>query len=153
MSLRSIIDLLRKAPFFEGFAEDQLRLVAFSAETLVLPPGEVLCEEAGPLKAAYLVASGNMEGRRGSGEALLARPLKPGTLVGEMALLVPARAHETVVATGEAQVVEIRRQTIARLLDEYPEFAQIIRTRIARRMLAASAEFKRISDRLGRVEA
>ncbi|MYZ46841.1 Crp/Fnr family transcriptional regulator [Propylenella binzhouense] len=149
ISLRVSIDLLRRAPFFEGFAEDQLRLLAFSAETRSMAAEEILCTEGDELDAAYVVATAGLEARPAKGGN---RRLKAGALIGEMALLVRAQAHETIVTVEAGDVVQIRRATMLRLLEEYPEFAQILRSRLARRLVGTARQLRGIADRLDQIE-
>lgn len=147
MSLDADIALLGTVPFFAGFDEEHLRLLAFSAEGHSLPAGMVLHEAGQPLHSAYVITKGLVTASRGEES----RSLGPGTLIGERALIVQARAMETVRVAEAAQVLQIRRAVFRRFLDEYPDMAAAIRARIAGRVVQSAADYNRIARRIGAI--
>lgn len=149
MSLDADIALLGAVPFFEGFDEEHLRLLAFSAEARSLPVGMVLHEAGQPLHSAYVIKKGLVTASRGE----KSRNFGPGFLIGERALIVEAKAMETVCIAETAQVLQIRRAVFRRFLDEYPEMAAAIRARIAGRVGQSAADYNRIARRLGAIQA
>jgi CRP-like cAMP-binding protein len=83
MSLASDIEILGRVPFFAGFSEEHLKLIAFSAEHRSFPADMALFEEGQPLHSGYVILSGRLEGTRKNGGA---RAIGPGEM-----LLSPAR--------------------------------------------------------------
>ena len=150
LSLDSDIDVLRAAPFFEGFAEEHLRLIAFSAESRSLPEKLLLYDEGQLLHSAYLLVSGAMRGeRRGrDGTPHATRAIGPGALLGERTLILDTRASESVRVESRARVLQIRKAMFRRLWQEYPEIALTLRTRLARNVVAMAAELSRAAERL-----
>lgn len=153
MALRSQIELMRRVDFFRGFGDEHLRLIGFSSEERRLAAGETLYAAGEPLNAAYIVAEGNLTGRRGDGARAAERSIGPATLLGETALMLEARAAETVSAATDARLIEIRRASFRRLLEEYPAIAAALRQRLARRFVAAAADYRRVAERLRDPEA
>jgi CRP-like cAMP-binding protein len=149
MSLDADIALLGTVPFFAGFDEEHLRLLAFSAEARSLPVNMVLHEAGQPLHSAYVIAKGQVTASRGEES----RTFGPGALIDERALLVEAKAVETVRVAKSAQVLQIRRAVFRRFLDEYPEMAVAIRARIASRVAQSAADYNRIARRIGAIQA
>jgi len=149
MSLDADIAVLGAVPFFTGFDDEHLRLLAFSAEVRSLPAGMVLHEAGQPLDSAYIITKGSVTALRGEES----RTLGPGTLIGERALIVEAKAMETVRVAEAAQVLQIRRAVFRRFLDEYPKMAAAIRARIADRVAQSAADYKRIGRRIGAIQA
>jgi CRP-like cAMP-binding protein len=147
MSLDADITLLGAVPFFGGFDEEHLRLLAFSAEARSLPAGMVLHEAGQPLHSGYVIKKGLVTASHGG----QSRTVEPGALIGERALIVEAKAVETVQVAKTAQVLQIRRAVFRRFLDEYPEMAAAIRARIADRVTQSAADYKRIAQRIGAI--
>jgi len=149
MSLDADIALLGAVPFFAGFDEGHLRLLAFSAEGRSLPAGMTLHEAGQPLHSAYVITNGLLTASRGEET----RAFRPGALLGERALIVEATALETVRVTEATQVLQIRRAVFRRFLDEYPNMAAAIRARIAERVAQSAADYKRVARRIGAIRA
>ena len=149
MSLDADISLLAAVPFFAGFEEEHLRLLAFSAEARSLPAGMVLHEAGQPLHSAYVITKGLTTASRGEESWTFG----PGALVGERALIVEAKAMETVRVAKATQVLQIRRAVFRRFLDEYPKMAAAIRARIADRVAQSAADYDRVARRIGAIQA
>jgi CRP-like cAMP-binding protein len=149
MTLDADIALIGKVPFFAGFDEEHLRLLAFSAEARSLPAGMVLHEAGQPLHSAYVITKGLVTASHGEES----RTVGPGALIGERALIVEAKAMETVRVAEATQVLQIRRAVFRRFLDEYPQMAAAIRSRIADRVRQSAADFNRIGRRIGAIQA
>ena len=148
MSLDADIAVLGTVPFFSGFDEQHLRLLAFSAEARSLPVNMVLHEAGQPLHSAYVITKGLLTASRGEES----RTFEPGALIGERALIVEAKATETVRVEKSAQVLQIRRAVFRRFLDEYPEMAAAIRARIASHVTQSAADYNRIARRIGAIQ-
>jgi CRP-like cAMP-binding protein len=153
MSLDSDVDVLRGIPFFEGFSDEHLRLIAFSAESRSLPEKLLLYDEGQLLHSAYVVVSGAMQGERKTrGEAVEKRAIGPGVILGERALILDTRASESVRVESRARVLQIRKVMFRRLLQEYPEIAVALRARLSRNVLLSAAEFEAVAQRLRALE-
>jgi CRP-like cAMP-binding protein len=153
MSLDSDVDVLRRIPFFEGFSDEHLRLIAFSAESRSLPEKLLLYDDGQLLHSAYVVVSGAMRGeRKVRGEAVETRAIGPGVILGERALILDTRASESVRVESRARVLQIRKVMFRRLLQEYPEIAVALRARLSRNVLLSAAELAKVAERLRVVE-
>jgi CRP-like cAMP-binding protein len=151
MSLDADIDALQRISFFEGFSDEHLRLIAFSAESRSLPEKLLLYDQGQLLHSAYVVVSGTMRAEhreKGAAEAVK-REIGPGVILGERALIVDTRASESVRVETRARVLQIRKAMFRRLLQEYPQIAVALRARLSRNVLAAAAEYDALAKRLG----
>ena len=150
MSLESDIDVLRRVSFFEGFSDEHLRLIAFSAESRSLPEKLLLYDEGQLLHSAYVIGSGLLRGERKAkaGEDGARREIRPGVILGERALILDTRAGESVRVEARARVLQIRKAMFRRLLQEYPEIAIALRARLTRNVLRVSAELSQVARRL-----
>lgn len=89
--LASRVLALEQTVFFGGVDRKQLRLLAFSAQQFDLPAGQVVFNQGDdPFDGVYLVQKGEAEffaPTEGGGERLI-RTAGPGSLVGELALIL-----------------------------------------------------------------
>lgn len=132
MGLDDDIRMLARAPLLAEIGRDGLRLVAFSAETRWLAPGEVLFERGQPAQGGYVVVNGRLVLSAGDGTPQ--RQAGPGTLLGETALFVETDYLVTAAAQHAASVLTIPRLLFRRMLQEYPEAAETLLNRLMRRL-------------------
>jgi CRP-like cAMP-binding protein len=130
MTLNDDIALLAGLPLFRDMGEDKLRLIAFGAERQAVGRGKVLYEEGSPADCAYVVASGRFALYQGGREAA-SDTAGEGVLLGEIAMISAVRRSMTAVALEDSAVIRITRPLFARMLEEYPEVAQLAQTRIS----------------------
>ncbi|MBB3395734.1 MULTISPECIES: cyclic nucleotide-binding domain-containing protein [unclassified Rhizobium] len=132
MALNDDIRLLSQLPLFHGMSEDQLRLIAFGADRRVISAGQMLFREGSPAESAYVILSGGVElsriGRDGQPE--IQSTVGPGTLLSELALITLVERKFTAVATEDTSIIRITRSLFHRLIEEYPDAARLIESRI-----------------------
>ena len=145
-------DALRVIPFFEGLSADHLRLIAASAESRSLPEKLLLYDEGQLLHSAYVIMSGSMRAERKGkdGTPPVSREIAAGVVLGDRALILDTRASESVRVASRARVLQIRRVTFRRLLQDHPSIAIALRARLARTVVQAAQEF---SAAMGRIAA
>ena len=61
---------------------------------------------------------------------MVERDIAPGVILGERALILDTRADESVRVERRARVLQIRKVMFRRLLQEYPEIAGALRSRL-----------------------
>jgi CRP-like cAMP-binding protein len=128
MALDDDIRRLSRVPLLGGLAPEALGLLAFSGRKLRLRAGDRLYEAGAPLEGAYVVLSGEVEL---SGEGLPPRRVGPDGALAELALFAPLDAPSAAQAASEAVVMCLARETMRRVLEEFPEAAARTRARIA----------------------
>jgi CRP-like cAMP-binding protein len=132
MALADDIELLAKVPLFAGLAPDQLRLIAFGAEHRTVAKGQALFREKSPAECAYVVAKGEFELStlaRG-GKTKIEGLAGPGVMLSELALVSMVERKFTAIAVEDADVIRITRALFHRLLEEYPDMAVVVESRI-----------------------
>ncbi|MBA4611509.1 cyclic nucleotide-binding domain-containing protein [Stappia taiwanensis] len=152
MSLARDMDLLRKVPLLADFPDEQLRLLAFSAENVSYRDGEVLFVEGERADGGLVVASGAVmleseNEANGQGDRY-----GPGSLIGETALLVETRRPARAVASGATDVIRIRRALFKRMLQEFPDIAQRLFDSRAARFRDTAAALGRVGTLLEQLE-
>nr|WP_321442767.1 cyclic nucleotide-binding domain-containing protein [uncultured Cohaesibacter sp.] len=135
MSLTSDIDLLRNVPFFAEFSEDQLRLMAFGAESRMYRAKQVMFRQGDLADSGFVISEGQVRMTiTVDGVDQQSQILGPGSLIGEMALLAETRRSAMAAAIEDVKVIQIRRILFRRVMDEYPDLAVHLRDKLANRL-------------------
>jgi len=149
MALDDDIRILGTVGLFESFTAEQLRLLAFGAERLVLRAGRELFREGQSADCAYIVVSGSITLFHEQNEGRVAiRPVGPGAMIGEMALIAQTSRLTGAVAEAETEVIRISRAIFRRILEEYPEAAAALHAHISRNLLELIGEIEKVAPRL-----
>ena len=149
MTLERDIDILKRVPFFADIPAEPLKLLAFSAETREIGDGVSLFHQGDRADSGYVVMAGRIDLMRETGgrrDPLVS--IGAGTLIGELALVIETDRPTGAVSGGRSRVVEIRRQTFRRVLDEYPDVVRALHGRILDRLAALDPEIAAVSTRL-----
>ena len=153
MSLDSDIALLSQIPLFSELNSEQVRLLAFSAVHRELRVDEVLFREGDDAQSGFVVVSGEIAMSHGEGrrKKVLAT-CEPGSLIGEVALLIPTKRPATAIANRLSDVMEINRTLITRMLNEYPHVALRMRSALSERLTATVAELGKVQQALRKID-
>ena len=149
MALNDDIALLSTVPLFSDISEDKLRLIAFGAERRKMQAGQMLFREGTGADCAFVVASGRFELTRTGkdGQTIPLGFAERGTLLGELAMVTAVNRSMTAIAPDTAEVIRINRPLFRRMLEEYPEIAGIVRSRIDANLAAFNADLDKIAGR------
>lgn len=144
MALEDDVRKLGNIPAFRKLEPEALRLIAFSAETRILRNGDVLFRAGDVAESGFVLLSGSvaLQARDGTRATLVTSP----ALIGETALLVETKRPATAVANAPSVILKISRTLFRRVLAEFPESAERLRTAAAKRLLAIQGEL----DEFGR---
>ncbi len=107
-----------------------LLAIATAYPEVRLASGEVLIHEGQPAAALYVLVDGALDVVR-NGSAI-SRLTEPGTVVGEMGLLLESTATADVIAAAPSTVYRI--DDAERLFDEQPGFARHLAVVLAKRL-------------------
>ena len=150
MALDDHIRILSGVRLFAGFTQDQLRLLAFGAEAMKLPAGRKLFREEDDADSAYIVVRGKIKlYREHEGEHVDIGMAEAGSTLGEMALIADAKRITSAEAATDAEVLRINRSMFRRILEEYPEAAEALRTQIIEDLQALIRRIEEVGERLG----
>ncbi|MFS2325469.1 cyclic nucleotide-binding domain-containing protein [Brucella sp. H1_1004] len=146
MALDDDIRILSLVSLFESFSPEQLRLLAFGAERLVLRAGRELFREGQSADCGYIVVSGNISLFHDTDEGRVTiRPVGPGAMLGEMALIAQTSRMTGALAEEETEVIRISRSVFRRILEEYPEAAASLHAHIRRNLLQLIADIEKVA--------
>lgn len=138
MALEEDIRTLRAAPLLSGIPIEGLRLLAFSAESRGLQPGDTLFRAGEDASCGYVLVSGALTLQFGS------RPPKrvagQGCVIEELALFCETGRHSTARADGPARVLQLPRSAFIRMLGEYPHCAATLHAYLSGRLREDAAD-------------
>jgi CRP-like cAMP-binding protein len=124
MALETEIQMLAALPLFSKLEPEVLRLVAFAAETQTMRAGDVLFRQGDVSDGGYFVVSGAIALDASQNGAVAAKVVRPGALIGELALLASTRRPATAIARQNSTVLKISRALFLRALEASPASAE-----------------------------
>ncbi|HEY5378195.1 MAG TPA: Crp/Fnr family transcriptional regulator [Pseudolabrys sp.] len=134
MGLEDDIGFFAQVPLFSVLDRQALRILAIGAETRQLQSGAVLFYAGELADGGYLVQEGSLRlepGIPSEGDEIIARP---GTLVGELALITDTVCQVTAIAREPVTVIRISRSLFRKMLEGYPAAAVTLRDMLAKRL-------------------
>ncbi|MBD0413933.1 cyclic nucleotide-binding domain-containing protein [Oryzicola mucosus] len=146
MALDDDIRILSGVKLFEDFTPEQLRLLAFGAESVALPAGRKLYLEDDEAETAYVVVRGRVNLFRENGGEVV-KSAGPGALLGEMALIADTRRMTSAVSAEDSEVLRLSRKMFRRILEEYPDVAGMLRARIIEDIQALIGQIEGVASR------
>jgi cAMP-dependent protein kinase regulator len=136
------LTLVSPLPLFSALPQQALRALVGTFEMTTVPAGQVVIEEGTEGAEAYIVARGELEVTRRSGDdedgkppIVLAR-LTSGALFGEMALLSRAPRAGSVSATRPSILLVAKREALEAVAETRPEVGVELAAHCRRRMVA-----------------
>ncbi|MDJ1158700.1 cyclic nucleotide-binding domain-containing protein [Chelatococcus sp. SYSU_G07232] len=148
MSLNDDIALLAGVPTLAIFDREALRLIAFAAETRNLRAGDVLFRRGEPANAGFVVVRGSIALDARDDGSPAGYVAGPGTLIGELALIVRTDRPATAIAREPSTVMKLTRNVVHRVLGEFPEAAVALRRVMAERLSTMTHDLARVRGAL-----
>ncbi|MFC5384899.1 cyclic nucleotide-binding domain-containing protein [Aquamicrobium segne] len=137
MALDDDIDILSGVDLFADFTREQLRLLAFGAETTSLAADRKLYREADEADCAYIIISGRVAlYHENDPQRTAITTAGAGEILGEMALIADTRRMTSAYVLTDTQVLRLSRSMFRRILEEYPEVAVHLHARILQQFQA-----------------
>jgi CRP-like cAMP-binding protein len=148
MALDDEIRILSGVRLFEGFSQEQLRLLAFGAETMHLAADRKLYREDDDADSAYVVIKGTISLFREQGDQRIpVGTAEAGAMLGELALIADTRRLTSAAAATDAEILRLNRKMFHRILEEYPELAITLRQRIVDDLQALVRRIEAVATR------
>lgn len=152
---QSILAALAQSPVL-GVLDDVARgRLAASGAPIELAAGSLLFQAGDPGDAAFVLLSGELEVKtRGlDGREVRLMALRPGAVVGEMAVIDGAPRSADVCAARKSRLWRVPRSALIEALEHDPRAALALMGELSRRLRAANAAFEaqRLLDLGGRL--
>jgi len=148
MALDDDIRILSSVKLFQGFTQEQLRLLAFGAENTFLQAERKLYREDDEADSAYVVISGEIAlYRELSGERVPIGTAGPGAMLSELALIADTRRLTSASSAIDSAGIRLSRKMFRRILEEYPELAMQLHERILEEFQQMIARIEELAPR------
>jgi CRP-like cAMP-binding protein len=129
MSIEDDVALLERVPTLRLLGTTALRMLAIGSEQRNLARGDVLFNAGDEADAGYIVQRGAFRIEDGGAEIVAG----PGTLIGELALIVAMRRPSSALAIEQSSVIRVARSLFQRVLESDPAAARRLRDELATR--------------------
>jgi len=152
VSIEDDIAFFERVPTLRLLGRPALRILAIGAESRYVLQGEVLFAAGEPTDCGYVIQEGSfrLDSDLVSIEDVVAGP---NTLLGEFALIAATARPATATALEPSTVIRISRSLFLKMLEGYPEAAQILREHIASRVQQSQNEITNVRARLDTSDA
>ncbi len=149
MALNDDIKLFAQVPLFQGFSEDQLRLIAFGAERRRIAAGHMLFRQYSPAECAFVICNGRFDlwTEERDGKREVKATVGGGCLLSELALFTLCERKFTAVAREDSEVIRITRILFHRMIEEFPDVAAVVSERIRGNIAALAASAAAMQNR------
>lgn len=124
-------DVVASLSELTGFDGPTIKALATVGQPVHIPANWAMIFEHTPADKAYILLSGTVEIRK-DGEALAT--LKPGDVVGEIALVTGRLRSATVVTTTDVEALHFTAEAFEDLARHNPQFAQALHDAAAQRI-------------------
>jgi CRP-like cAMP-binding protein len=145
MSIEDDVALLERVPTLRLLGSSSLRMLAIGSEQRNFEHGDYLFNAGEEADAGFIVQRGAFRIDDGGSAEIIAGP---GTLIGELALVVAMQRPSTAVALEYSSVIRIARSMFQRVLDSDPAAARRLRDEFAARVGQLSSDVMLVGARL-----
>ncbi len=128
MSIEDDVVLLERVPTLRLLGNDALRMLAIGSEQRDVARGDLLFKQGDDADSGFVVQRGAFRIDDGAGAETTAGP---GTLIGELALVVAMRRPASATALEYSSAVRITRSLFQRVLESDPAAARRLRDEFA----------------------
>ncbi|MGE5158383.1 MAG: cyclic nucleotide-binding domain-containing protein [Gemmatimonas sp.] len=145
MSIEDDVALLERVPTLRLLGEASLRMLAIGSEQRIVAAGDTLFKQGDEADCGFVVQRGALRIHDDSGAEITA---SPGTLIGELALVVAMRRPSTATALEHSSVVRISRSLFQRVLESDPAAAVRLRDEFANRSAQIASDILTAGSKL-----
>ena len=138
---------LENAEPFAGLYDEQLNAIASSARVVWFDSGQPIIQAEETGDSAFLVLSGTVTVADGGAPEGYQKPLGPGTLIGEMAMLTEVAYAATVVAAEHSRALAISRDALYQVMESDPEIAEHFSAKLLGRLSSIAEDLREVDDR------
>jgi CRP-like cAMP-binding protein len=153
MALEANVELLARGSIFHGLTSEQLSAISKATKKTFFEEGSKIVEAEYRGDTAYLILSGKAVSCPPKGAGFAPEELKPGTLVGEMAMLVETVYSITIVAEERVRALAINRKALFEVMEEDPSIAQHFSEKLLSRLAELAQDLHAVDAQFALLEA
>jgi cAMP-dependent protein kinase regulator len=138
-------------PLFSDLKKEELSRVMEKIRTRQVAKGKAVCKEGDPGNSIYIIIHGKVVVSRqhpARGKLVL-KELKEGDFFGEFSYFSNSRRQATVEALLDTEVLEITKEDLEKIIQEFPSVSKVLfkfyKERVLDNLLAASSLFQTFS--------
>jgi len=144
MAADKVIAALVNVPAFAALKPLQITEIARQTKRLKFQRGDIITRNGQAGDGAYVIVSGPAERVLGRGPGAESETVEPGSMIGEMAMLVEHAYGSTVVARDWVYCLKITREAMHAQMLEDPSLTEHFQRRITDRLLRMMEELRQI---------
>jgi len=135
-------------PLFSELDQTELSHVIDKMQPVFAAEGTVVCVEGDPADSLYVISSGvvRISSRDAQGNPLWLTNLGEGEFFGEFGYFADGKRHAEVVATQDAELLQIGRKELSEIVEEFPRVQEVLhrfyKERVLDTLLAKSPLFR-----------
>jgi CRP/FNR family transcriptional regulator, cyclic AMP receptor protein len=152
MALETNAELLGRVPIFEGLSPEQVTAIANRGKKTFFAEGAPIVKAGDKGDTSYLVLTGLAATEPEAESGLEAEMLEPGTLVGELAMLVENTHTLTVKAKVRVRALAITRADLYELMEADPSIAHHFSQKLVARLAELATDLRRLDTQFAAVE-
>jgi len=152
MMLETNIELLGCVPIFQGLTQDQLSAIANKGRKTYVSEGATIVRAGDKGDTAYLILTGLAITDPQDGSGLIADTLDPGTLVGELAMLVETTHTLTVKAKARVRALALERADLYQVMEADPSIAHHFAEKLVDRLIMLGSELRQVDTQFAALE-
>ncbi len=121
-------DAMLSTPLFGGFSEQDLAAVIHDLELITFEPGDILVAEGAPGDSLFILSTGSVKAfvRNPKGHYVRVHTLVEGDFFGEISVLTGKPRTATLVAAGECEVLELKKDKLDALTKTHPQVREVL---------------------------
>jgi CRP/FNR family transcriptional regulator, cyclic AMP receptor protein len=146
------IELLRQVPLFAGLRDAQLEAISGIGEKRFFEAGENIITQGAKGEIAFLIMTGKAGCQKQEKGQTFVEDLWPGTLVGELGMLVETVHGVTVTASERLRALAIGREAFHAVMEAHPVIARHISDRLLARLHGLAAQLRTVDSKLAEIE-
>jgi CRP-like cAMP-binding protein len=148
MTIEDDIAFFERVPMLSGLGRAALRILAIGAESQYVHGDEALFYAGDAADCGYVIQEGSFNLKADDPDNRNGVTVGPGTLLGELALLVPVERPATATALEPSTVIRIPRNLFLKMLEGYPDAAQKLRDGMSGRVDEWTRELLKVKTAL-----
>jgi CRP-like cAMP-binding protein len=150
MTIEDDVAFFERVPALSVLGRPALRILAIGAESRYVHGGEVLFYAGDAADGGYVIQEGSFNLRTNDPDDAKGIIVGPGTLLGELALVINTDRSATATALEPSTVIRISRNLFLKMLEGYPDVAQKLRDSMAARIDQWTHELRSVKTALER---
>jgi CRP/FNR family cyclic AMP-dependent transcriptional regulator len=152
MALETNSELLGRVPIFDGLSKEQLTAIANKGKKTFFAEGADILTAGGKGDTTFLVLTGLAVTDPPAGSKLEAELLEPGSLIGELAMLVESTPTLTVRAKVRVRALALCRADLYEVMEADPSIAHHFSQKLVGRLALLAVDLRQMDTRFAAVE-